>query len=148
MLTTGMQAIIRTYSAGMVATVNDDATPAVSPKATFVILDERTLAFGNIRSPGTLANLRDRPQIEVCFLDVLVRKAVRVRGTAEIIPKRKAGERLHRAFREAWNEYLPVMPAFVVIHLSAAEMILSPAYDLGYDEENLRQANLTNLNLN
>jgi hypothetical protein len=39
-----MQQIIRQYSAGSVATVNADGTPAVSPKATFVVVDSRCIA--------------------------------------------------------------------------------------------------------
>ena len=58
MLTTEMKQLIGDHSAGMVATINDGGTPSVSPKATFVIIDDGTIAFGNIRSPGTLANLR------------------------------------------------------------------------------------------
>ena len=57
MLTAEMRKLITDHTAGMVATINDDGTPSVSPKATFVVLDDRTLAFGNLRSPGTLANL-------------------------------------------------------------------------------------------
>ena len=60
-----MMKIITDYSAGAVATVNDDGTPAVSPKATFVIVDNSCIAFGDIRSPGTVANIKQRPNVEV-----------------------------------------------------------------------------------
>jgi len=40
---------------------------------TFVVLDDRTIAFGEIRSPGTIRNLRANPRIEVNFVDVFVR---------------------------------------------------------------------------
>ena len=40
MLTADMQDLITNHSAGMVATVSDDGTPSVSPKATFVILGD------------------------------------------------------------------------------------------------------------
>jgi general stress protein 26 len=78
MLSAEMKQLIGDHSAGMVATINDNGTPSVPPKATFVIIDDETVAFGNIRSPGTLANLQQRPSVEVCFIDVLTRKAVRV----------------------------------------------------------------------
>ena len=51
MLTNEMKTLIRNHSAGMVATVNADGTPAVSPKATFLILSDIQLVFSNIRSP-------------------------------------------------------------------------------------------------
>lgn len=144
-LSEDMKTLIRAFSAGSVATVNTDGTPSVSPKATFVIVDDETLAFGNLRSPGTLANLRANPAVEVCFTDVLARKAVRVTGTASIVGKVGAPPRLWDAFNEAWGDYVPRMSAFVVIQVSAAEFILSPAYDFGHTETELRAANLERL---
>ncbi len=141
-----MMKLISDHSAGMVATINDDGTPSVSPKATFVILDDSCLAFGNIRSPGTLANLSKRPAVEVCFIDVVIRKAVRVRGTASIVRKADADSRLLAAFDKSWSAYVLHMSAFVTIAVSAAEFILSPAYDLGFTEDDLRASNLAKLN--
>ena len=146
MLTTEMKRLIGDYSAGMVATINDDGTPSVSPKATFVVLDDSTIAFGNIRSPGTLANLRQRHSVEICFIDVLKRKAVRVTGESTVVLKRDADSKLSAAFESAWAQYVPYMSAFVVTHISAAELILSPAYDLNYTEDELRKSNLAKLN--
>ena len=147
MLTEEMKALIRAFSAGSVATVNADGTPSVSPKATFVIVDDETLAFGHLRSPGTLANLRANPAVEVCFTDVLSRKAVRVTGTASIVDKVEAPQRLWDIFNEAWEDYVPYMPEFIVIKISATELILSPAYDFGFTEARLRAANLERLKM-
>ncbi|MEM6463471.1 MAG: pyridoxamine 5'-phosphate oxidase family protein [Pseudomonadota bacterium] len=146
MLTDEMQDLIRRYSAGMVATINESGSPSVSPKATFVILDPETIAFGNLRSPGTLANLRRNAAIEVCFIDVLCRKAVRVTGTGSIIAKAKASHAMISAFEAQWADYVPRMSAFVSIAVSEAEMILSPAYDIGHTEADLKAANLARLN--
>ena len=146
MLTEEMQTLIRRFSAGAVATVNADGTPAVSPKGTFVILDDRTLAFGHIRSPGTVANLRRNPAVEVCFTDVVARRAVRVTGRAAIVRPEDADAALDAAFDAAWGPYRPRMGAYVKIAVSAAEMILSPAYDLGFTEDELRKTNLEKLN--
>lgn len=138
MLNPEMIEIIRNNSAGMVATVNADGSPAVSPKGTFVTVDPALIAFGNIRSPGTVANLFRNPRIEICFLDVLSRKAVRVAGTAEIVPKEAAQQRITDRFAEIWSEYLPFIKDIVVVSVCSAELVLSPAYDLGYSEKNLR----------
>ena len=146
MLTDEMQTLIRRFSAGAVATVNADGTPAVSPKATFVVLDDRTLAFGHIRSPGTVANLRRNPAIEVCFTDVVTRRAVRVTGTAAIIRRGDTDSALDDAFEAAWGPYRPHMGAYIRIAVTAAEMIFSPAYDLGLTEDELRKTNLEKLN--
>ncbi len=85
MLTTEMSDLINTHTAGMVASINDDGTPSVSPKATFFIADNATINFANIRSPSTVKTIRARPAVEVSFLDVVHRKAVRMTGTAEMI---------------------------------------------------------------
>ena len=58
MLTPDMQRIIREQRLGFVATAAPDGTPNVSPKGTFIVLDDQTIAFGEIRSPGTIRNLR------------------------------------------------------------------------------------------
>ena len=145
MLTAEMKKLVTDYSAGMVATTNNDGTPAVSPKATFVVIDDSTISFGNIRSPGTLANIRKRPRVEVCFIDVLTRKAVRVSGTATIMPKAAATREITNAFEASWNDYLPQMSSFVIIKIDRAELILSPAYDVGHTEDELRKTNLAKL---
>ena len=146
MLTDEMQALIVNFSAGAVATVNADGTPSVSPKATFVVLDARSLAFGNLRSPGTLANLRRNPAVEVCFTDIVTRRAVRVTGTAAIIRRADADAALDAAFDGAWGLYRPRMSDYVRIDVTAAQMILSPAYDVGFTEDELRKTNLEKLN--
>ncbi len=145
-LTETMKRLIENYNAGAVGTTNEDGTPAVSPKATFVVIDDGCIAFGNIRSPGTIANIRSRPDVEVNFIDVLTRRAVRIKGQAEIIEtESEAGQRLFPAFEEHWGEYLEYMQNFVSISITHAELILSPAYDVGHTAAELRRANLDKL---
>ena len=131
MLTAEMKKLIKDHRAGMVASTNDDGTPSVSPKATFVIVNDAKLAFGNIRSPGTLANVRKRPAIEVCFIDVVLRTAVRVTGKATVQRKTDADQDVKDAFEADWSDYLANMSSYVVIEVTGAEFILSPAYDRG-----------------
>ena len=146
-LTDPMKRLIENYRAGAVATVNEDGAPAVSPKATFVIIDDECIAFGDIRSPGTVANIRSRPDVEVNFIDVLTRRAVRIKGRAEVVEKEsEAGQRLLPAFEVDWGPYLNVMQNFVRISVVDAELILSPAYDVGHTAEELRRVNLEKLN--
>jgi len=145
MLNEAMRELIRHYTLGSVATVTADGMPAVSPKGTFVVLDAERIAFGNIRSPGTLANLRHNPAIEVCFSDVLRRRAVRAAGHADIVQVTEAEPELIRAFEESWADYLPHMSDLVVITLTRAELVTSPAYDLGITDAELVSVNLAKL---
>jgi hypothetical protein len=141
MLSEEMQNLIRTHTAGFVATTRADGSAAVSPKATFVVLDERTIACGNIRSPGTTANLRRNPACEICFLDPLTRKAVRVSCNGTVIGKAVASHELTAVFEKFWADYLPYMTGFMVFDLASAELILSPAYDHGATQQELATAN-------
>ncbi len=93
-----------------------------------------------------MANLRRNPAVEVCFTDVVTRRAVRVTGTAAIVRQNDADAALDAAFDAAWGPYRPSMSAYVSITVTAAEMILSPAYDLGLTEDELRKTNLERLN--
>ncbi len=137
-----MKHIIENFNAGAVATINADGTPAVSPKATFVIINDEYIAFGNIRSPGTVANIRARPDVEVNFIDVLTRRAVRIKGRAEIIEKTStAGQHLLPAFEALWAPYVDSMQNFISISIAQAELILSPAYDVGHTAKELQQVN-------
>ncbi|MEM7208106.1 MAG: pyridoxamine 5'-phosphate oxidase family protein [Pseudomonadota bacterium] len=145
-LTEEMKTLLQAYNAASVATVNDDGTPAVSPKATFVIVDDNTIAFGDIRSPNTIKNLKARPATELNFIDVLTRRALRVTGTAKIIEKNSAAATpLLPLFEELWAPYLDVMRHFVLVNISRTQLILSPAYDTGASEDDLRDTNLKKL---
>jgi len=141
-----MKQIIRNYNAGSVATVNDDGSPAVSPKATFVIIDDESIAYGDIRSPGTSANLIERPAVEVNFIDILARVAVRVKGSAQIVAKdSELGQRIMPHFEELWSTYIELMSDFVFISIDNAELITSPAYDIGLKRDELIKTNFDKL---
>ncbi|MEM9350135.1 MAG: pyridoxamine 5'-phosphate oxidase family protein, partial [Pseudomonadota bacterium] len=43
--------LISAFPLGFTATVRADGRPAVAPKGTFVVLDETTIGFADIRSP-------------------------------------------------------------------------------------------------
>ena len=71
---------------------------------------------------------------------------MRVTGTATIVRQCDADAALDHAFDTAWGPYRPRMSAYVWIAVTAAEMIFSPAYDLGLTEDELRKTNLEKLN--
>ena len=114
------------------------ARPNLSPKGTFVVLNNTQLAFGHIRSPGTIGNIAERPMIEVNFLDVLSRKAVRLRGSAKIFSKGAPEFGPLFAALSVWKGYTELMKAVVRVDIEKATLILSPAYDIGHTEAQLR----------
>ena len=82
MIPASVKTLIGNFPLGFVATVTAGGRPAVSPKGTFLVLDDTTIAFGEIRSPGTITNLGHQPELEVNFVDVFTRKGARIRGQA------------------------------------------------------------------
>ena len=138
MITPEMRQLIERNTVGFVATVTPEGKPAVSPKGTSVVLDEMTVAFGDLRSPGTARNLAQNPAVEINYLDVLSRKAVRLSGAARYI-SRNTGEfdELLPRF-QAWSALVPRLRG-VVVDVAAARLIASPAYDIGATEDELRR---------
>ncbi len=69
----------------MVATASKSGKPNVSPKGSFRVLDDEHVAFGNARSPRTMANLKENPQVTAILFDPATRKGCRVWGKAQIL---------------------------------------------------------------
>jgi uncharacterized protein len=138
MLTPDMKRVIEEQRLGFVATCAADGTPNVSPKGTFAVLDDRTIAFGEIRSPGTIRNLRANPRIEVNFVDVFVRKGYRFAGTATVVERGEAEfDNLLGKLRSTLEQRIR---AIVTIRVTRALPLTSPAYDDGKTEPELRRS--------
>lgn len=139
MLTADMKRVVREQRLGFVATVNADGTPNVSPKATFVVVDDTTIAFGEIRSPGTLRNLKSNPAVEVNFVDPFIRKSYRFAGTATVVERGAPGFDDLLCGCGDYGDLVSRMRAIVKIAISKALPITSPAYDRGKTEPELRR---------
>ena len=137
MLTPDMKRIVEEQRLGFVATASSDGIPNVSPKGTFVVLDDVTIAFGDIRSPGTMRNLRDNPRIEVNFVDPFVRKGYRFAGMARVVGREDCSfDLLLRHFR---GPLASRVRAIVTITVTKALPLTSPTYDDGLTELELRR---------
>ncbi|MFO1015601.1 MAG: pyridoxamine 5'-phosphate oxidase family protein [Caulobacteraceae bacterium] len=134
-LSAAMRALVERERLGFVASVNDDGTPNVSPKGTFVVLDDERLAFLDVRSPMTSANLAARPAVEVNFVDPILRKGLRCRGRARVLASGTAEcEQIVQA------QPLLARPAeryraLVIIEVKSTAPLISPAYDDGASED-------------
>jgi len=138
MLTPDMKRIIEEQRLGYVATSAPDGMPNVSPKGTFVVLDDLTIAFGEIRSPGTMQNLQANPRIEVNFVDVFTRRGYRFAGLATVVERGDASfDALLPRLRSTLS---PRIRAIVMIQVTRALPLTSPAYDDGRTEADLRRS--------
>jgi predicted pyridoxine 5'-phosphate oxidase superfamily flavin-nucleotide-binding protein len=138
-LTDEMKQIVERQRLGFVATVCADGTPNVSPKGTLCVLDDDHLMFADIRSPGTVANLRGNPNIEVNVVDPFVRKGYRFKGRAEVL---EAGTKFEQLVTVVGSRGLPDAPrrirAIVVVRVDEARSLISPGYDRDTDEASMR----------
>lgn len=131
-----MQRLVEHQRLGFVATVCPDGTPNLSPKGTVAVWDDDHLVFADICSPGTIANLRHNPAVEINVVDALGRRGYRFKGTARIVDGDDELERII-AFYRARGSTSPIR-AGVIISVESAAPLLSPAYDQGATEQELR----------
>jgi uncharacterized protein len=135
-LTADMKRVVEEQRLGFVATVCPDGTPNLSPKGTTAVWDDDHLIFANIRSPGTLANLRQNTSVEVNVVDPFVRKGYRFKGAASILESGSLYDKLLAFYRERGSQN--AIREIVMIHVQTAQPIDSPAYDLGLSENEVR----------
>jgi len=126
------------FPLGFVATVTPGGRPAVSPKGTFLVLDDKTVAFGDIRSPGTVTNLTANPECEVNFVNILTRKGARLRGQARMLRRgTDAFEALIGRWHATWPDLADRIGTLVVIDVAAVKPLTTPPYDDGAAEEEM-----------
>jgi|TARA_Y100000739_G_scaffold31477_1_gene24039 uncharacterized pyridoxamine 5'-phosphate oxidase family protein len=146
MLTKEMEKLIKENTIGLVATVTPDGYPAVSPKATTIVLDSTHLAFIDLRSPKTKTNIKANPFVELNYIDVFRRQACRIKGKATYIERDdKKFDGMSKNFT-AWSSLFEKAKGVFVVEILNAQKILSPAYDDGADEELLKSEWLAKYN--
>ena len=134
-----MREVVRNHSLAFVASVNEDGTPNLSPKATMLVLDDEHIAFGHLRSPNTVRNLKSQRIVELNFVDIFARRGFRFKGPATYIERdTKEFHQLVGNFSR-WGELAESFLGIIVVKVDRALPITSPAYDHGADEAGLRE---------
>jgi predicted pyridoxine 5'-phosphate oxidase superfamily flavin-nucleotide-binding protein len=122
---------------GFVATVCPDGSPNLSPKGTTTAWDDDHLIFADIHSPGTVANLRHNPHIEVNVVDPFVRKGYRFKGTAEVLTEGPRYDAIVAFYRQRGSR--AAIRSIVLIRVGQVSSLTSPAYDDGTSEADIRR---------
>lgn len=135
-LTDEMRRFVAEQRLGFVATVCPDGTPNLSPKGTTAVWDEDHLVFADIRSPETVANLRRNPAVEINVVDVVSRRGFRFKGTAYVVEDGELLGELKRFYRG--RGVTNPFDVAVLVRVERALPLLSPAYDAGRGEEEVR----------
>ena len=121
---------------GYVATVSNDNTPNLSPKGTIIVLDESHLVFADIQSPKTIENLEHNPSIEINVVDPFSRRGYRFKGIAEIISSGDKFNNIISHYKETGIKN--TIKCVVLMKIEKLSEVLSPLYDLGHTEEELK----------
>jgi predicted pyridoxine 5'-phosphate oxidase superfamily flavin-nucleotide-binding protein len=81
-------------------------------------------------------NLRHNPALEINVVDPFVRKGYRFKGTATLLTAGPLFDRALAFYRERGTSY-PIQTV-VLMHVTRALPLVSPAYDRGLSEEEVR----------
>jgi uncharacterized protein len=140
-ITDDMRDIIRRAILSFVATVNEDNTPNLSPKASLMAREDE-LFFANMASPQTVANLKRNPAIEINVVDIFSRRGYRFKGQAEVLSEGSPDFSLVAEWVWGVNGREYPVHDVVRIKVSEAKQVLSPAYvfGTGITEAELRAA--------
>ena len=139
-LTEDMKRVVREQQLGYVATVCPDGTPNLSPKGTTRVWDDSHLVFADIRSPRTIANLKQNPAIEINVVDWFTRKGYRFKGIATVIESGALFDELVSFYEQARPTDAPRrIQAIVMVEVQRALPLISPAYDRDVTEEQVRK---------
>ena len=144
-LTADMKRVVVEQRLAFVATVCPDGTPNLSPKGTISVWDDDHLVFADIRSPGTITNLRKNPAVEINVVDPFARKGYRFKGTGEVIVDGELFQQIMNFYRGRWVDAVRSksearIQGFVLVKVESALRLTSPAYDdTSVDEQSIRK---------
>lgn len=138
-LTEDMKRLVREQRLGFVATVSPDSTPNLSPKGTTTIWDDDHLVFADIRSPRTIANLRQNPAVEINVVDWFLRKGYRFKGKAALLTEGPFFDEIVAFYEKQGLFDAPHrIQTIVLIKVEEARPLISPGYDTGVSEAQVR----------
>jgi predicted pyridoxine 5'-phosphate oxidase superfamily flavin-nucleotide-binding protein len=139
-----MKRVVGEQRLGFMATVCDDGTPNLSPKGLTFVLDDEHLVIGEVRSPGTIANLATRPTAEINVVDPIARKGFRFKGDCRVYSEGAEFEELV-AFLRSKGAQSRIRSA-IVMTVQRAHPLLSPLYDdSGTTEQEVRKRQMERL---
>ena len=145
LLTNEIMDFVKKQKLGFIATVCPDGTPNLSPKGTTNVWDADHLIFADIYSPGTVRNLLNNPSIEINVVDPLIRKGYRFKGSAKVLSEGNLFEDIISFYRKSGSTY--TIRHIVLVQVERVLPLMSPVYDTGLSEEEVKSKWLNYLNL-
>ena len=135
-ITASIKDFLNLQKLAYIATVSPDGRPNISPKGTVIGWDSKTLAFADIRSPDTMRNLKDHPDVEINVVDPLSRKGFLFQGKASVVKDESVYAKILNYYRK--NGVKSKINSIVLVTVSNVSDVTSPLYDMGVSEEEIR----------
>ncbi|OAT85024.1 hypothetical protein A6M21_07130 [Desulfotomaculum copahuensis] len=120
MLTEQMKSLVKGGKC-LVATAGKDGWPNIGPKGSVMLVDDSTLAFGEVTGKQTYQNLVENPKVAIAVMDYEQRVGYRFTGTAKLETEGPLFEQFAQRFA-AMNLPRPV---------AAVKVKIESVYDLG-----------------
>ena len=136
MITSEIKNFLNIQKLGYVATVSSDGLPNISPKGTIIAWSSEILAFADIRSPDTVKNLQNDPNVEINVIDPLLRKGYLFKGVARLINSGLQYDEILQYYRD--NGITSPINAIILVDLSCISDVISPLYDMGISEDEIK----------
>jgi hypothetical protein len=84
-LTEEAKTVIGAMRPAYVATASKTGKPNISAKGSLRVIDDEYVLFADVRSPRTIANIKENPQVAILCLDAATHHDCRIWGKGEII---------------------------------------------------------------
>ncbi|MDJ0921272.1 MAG: pyridoxamine 5'-phosphate oxidase family protein [Henriciella sp.] len=136
-LTEEIKAFAAKQRLGFLATVCPDGSPNLSPKGLTFVYDATRIVIGDVRSPGTIANLRANPVAELNIVDRNTRKGFRFKGTCQIHTSGADFDRF-LTFLRAQGASSDIA-SVIEMTVTRVRQVISPAYDNGASEADIER---------
>ena len=136
MITQEIKDFLNLQKLGYVATVTSDGKPNISPKGTIIGWSSEILAFADIRSPDTMKNLQNNPNVEINVIDPLLRKGYLFQGEARILQDGTLYQEILNHYRQ--NGIKSPINSIILVDVSCISDVISPLYDLGISEDEIK----------
>lgn len=137
-LSEDMKRTVREQWLGYIGSVSPDGSPHVSPRATVTVWDDDHLVFAEIHSESTVANLRANAAVEINVVDPTIQKGYRFKGRAAVHTSGSIFDAMVQAYFECG---IPgPIASVVLVTVEQASDLISPTYDSGISEGEVRDA--------
>ncbi len=100
-----------------VATAANDGVPNTTPKGTVRIIDEEHIAFADLFSRKTRANLQENPHVAITVIDEKSHKGYQIKGSAQMLASGSLFDQIATELKKAPN--MPPLKYVVNIKVDA-----------------------------